>query len=120
MLILLGKLANGYRFKKSHFEEVYLKLQLKDSQEEVNTPESDPSIADIASTYSYEKISIGLEILSMLLTRDVMFNGPQNFIYFNGLSSNNPDRNFPSGITTFNKGITGKSPFKSVKFLLNI
>ena len=56
------------------------------------------------SNYYAERIWIALEIINAMLSSDVVFKGPQNFIYFNG---------FNSGIATFKKQFD-KNPFSKV------
>ena len=119
LLILLRRLVNGRRFKKKHLEWIYAKIKQKEPQEEQEKTlfsEAEGAKNSASSTYSFEKISIAIEIISTLLANDMMFNGPQNFIYFNGYNTQSSGKEVPSGITTFKKGISGKSPFKSVTF----
>jgi hypothetical protein len=121
LLIFLKRLVNGHRFKKKHFEDLFLNIQSVPpckseihTEDEVNVkPESeyqrnsnnsgsDKKITD--DSYSYERLFMTLDIISTLLSNDITSSGPQNFIYFNG---------YNSGITTFKKKFE-KSPFNKV------
>lgn len=116
LLILLRRLANGHRFKKKHFELIYHNVNQNGILKEDN--DEDDKIK--ASTYAFETISITLEIISTLLSNDMMFKGPQNFIYFNGWNPQDNQVAYSSGIKTFKNGIANKSPFKSVSFLTKL
>lgn len=123
LLIFLKRLVNGHRFKKKHFEDLFLKArenEFEENRSEIPTEDevsvkqeseyqrnhsnsgSDKKSND--ESYNYERLFMTLEIISTLLSSDLTSSGPQNFIYFNG---------YNSGITTFKKKFD-KSPFNKV------
>ena len=117
LLYLLKKLVNGHRFKKKHFESLYAKvlegkgLVESESSQEVKTEDEvvqrsmensdmsekgDPEIGNTEietentprdSNYYYERILTAIEVINTMLTNEEMFEGPHNFIYFNGYNS---------------------------------
>ena len=109
LLYLLKKLVNGHRFKKKHFEDLYAKvlegkgLMTCESNQEVktedevvqrsldhtDTPEksTELEITPRDSNYYYERILTAIEVINTMLSNENMFDGPHNFIYFNGYNS---------------------------------
>lgn len=131
LLIFLKRLVNGHRFKKKHFEDLYSKA-LEKSPDEIEDTEStrneirteddvsqkqvseynqktshsgsDKKSTDGESTLYGEKLAMVLDIISIMLSKDINHNGSNNFIYFNG---------YNSGISTF-KNSFEKNPFSKV------